>query len=384
MTQGPLIVSARSASSSVFLALFGALALAGILTVLLPFIGPVVLAGSLTITAYPVYFWMGRRWPLLSKTFRAFATDLAILMLFVLPVLALIWTAAGQADNLRTVLGHWIQASQAIHEGRLDGSLKVVRPIPDAIARKSGMSRTQAKALLLSHAARGLDRLADGATDAASQLLQSVASLLLCPLITFFLLRDATVYVERMGRFLPLCAEDKERLFNRVRDATVAVVRGLFLTALLEGAIAATGYALMGIHCAVLLGVVTGLASVVPLIGTSSIWVPVGLVTILSGRVMPGALVLLWGMGMVLVVDNFAAPWLVGRRIRMSLLPLLLGMLGGTAVFGLKGLLIGPLIVSIAPTVLEIVQRRVFAPEHIQSTFIEQENCHEYLSIRNH
>jgi predicted PurR-regulated permease PerM len=66
---------------------------------------------------------------------------------------------------------------------------------------------------------------------------------------------------------------------------------------------------------------------------------------------------------MVLCIDNFAAPWLVGRRIRMSLLPLLFGILGGAAVFGVKGLLIGPLIVSIGPTVFELVHRRVFGAE---------------------
>jgi predicted PurR-regulated permease PerM len=62
---------------------------------------------------------------------------------------------------------------------------------------------------------------------------------------------------------------------------------------------------------------------------------------------------------MVLVIDNFVAPWLVGRQIRVSLLPLVFGILGGAAVFGVKGLLIGPLIVSIAPTVFELVRRRV-------------------------
>jgi predicted PurR-regulated permease PerM len=160
---------------------------------------------------------------------------------------------------------------------------------------------------------------------------------------------------------LPLCAEDTQRLFDRTRDATVAVVRGLLLTALLEGAIATLGYAVMGVPAAVLLGVMTGFASLVPVVGTSSVWMPVGLVTLLSGRVVPGVLVLAWGTAMVIGIDNFAAPWLVGRKIRVSLLPLMFGIVGGAVVFGVKGLLIGPLIVSIAPTVFELVRLRVFA-----------------------
>jgi predicted PurR-regulated permease PerM len=354
----------RSASQTVFLALLGVLALAGLLAILLPFVGPIVLAGALSITAYPAYRWMGQRWPRISPTVRALATDLAILLLVLVPVVLVIWAAAGQADNFRPVLSRWIEASQAIHEGRLDDSLLAVRPIPEAVSRGSGLSSAQATAWLLTRAARGLDQLADWAGRGAAQFLQGAAvSLVLCPLITFFLLRDGAAYVERLSQFLPLDDEDKKCLFERTRDATVAVVRGLLLTGLLEGAVATLGYALMGIPAALLLGVLTGLASVVPVVGTSSVWVPVGLVTALSGHVIPGLLVLGWGTAMVLVIDNFAAPWLVGHRIRVSLLPLVFGILGGAAVFGVKGLLIGPLIVSIAPTVLELVRRRVFGRE---------------------
>ena len=354
----------RSAPSTVFLVLLGVLALAGVLGILLPFVGPIVLAGALSITTYPVYGWMGRRWPRLSPTMRALLTDLAILTLVLLPVPFLIWTAAGQADTFRPVLSRWIEASQAMHEGRLHDSLRGAQPISEAVSRQSGLSSEQTTAWLLGHGARGLDQLADWAAQGLAQFLQAaLVALVLCPLITFFLLRDGPAYVARLAQFLPLHAEDTQCLFERTRDATVAAVRGLFLTALIEGVVATVGYALMGIPAAVLLGVLTGLASLVPLVGTGTVWVPVGLVTVLSGRAIPGLLILAWGTAMVLVIDNFVAPWLVGHRILVSLLPLVFGILGGAAVFGVKGLLIGPLIVSIAPTVFELVRRRVFGLE---------------------
>jgi predicted PurR-regulated permease PerM len=354
----------RSAAPTIFLVLLGVLALAGMLVILLPFVGPIVLAGAVSITAYPVYRWTGQRWPRLSPGFRALLTDLAILTMVLLPVLLLIWTAAGQAGNFRPVLSRWIEANQAIHQGRLDDSLRALGPIPQATPAQSRLGGAQETAWLLGYAARGLDQLADWAVQAVAAFLQGAAvSLVLCPLITFFLLRDGPAYVERLSRFLPLDPDDKQLLFERTHDATVAVVRGLFLTALLEGVVATLGYALMGIQSAVLLGVLTGFASVVPVVGTSSVWVPVGLVTVLSGRITPGVLVLAWGIGMVLCIDNFAAPWLVGHRLRVSLLPLVFGILGGAAVFGVKGLLIGPLIVSIAPTVFDLVRHRVFGPE---------------------
>lgn len=352
----------RSAAATVFLVLLGFASLAATAAILLPFAGPVVLAGALSITAYPVYCWSGRRWPRLSPTVRALLMDLAILTLVLVPVVLLIWMAASQADHFRPGLSRWIAAAQAIHEGRLDDSLRGIQPIPEAVSRRIGLSGAPARAWMLGSAARGLDHLAAGATQAAAEALEGAAlSLALCPVITFFLLRDGAGYVARLRQFLPLSAADTQRLLDRTRDAIVAVVRGLLLTALLEGAIATLGYAVMGIQAAVLLGVLTGVASVVPVVGTSSVWVPIGLVTVLSGRVAPGLLVLAWGTAMVLGIDNFAAPWLVGRRIRVSLLPLLFGILGGAAVFGVKGLLIGPLIVSIAPTVFDLVRLRVFS-----------------------
>ena len=356
------ITPPRSTAATVFLASLGLAALAGSVAILLPFAGPIVLAGALSITAYPAYDWLGRRWPRLSPTVRALVTDLAILALVVVPVVLLIWRAVSEVDHFRPGLSRWIAAAQAIHEGRLDDSLRAIQPISEAVSRRIGVSRAQTTAWMFGSAARGLDHLADWAAEAVAQSLQGAAvSLALCPLITFFLLRDGALYVQRVREFLPLSAEDTQCLFDRMRDATVAVVRGLLLTALLQGAVATLGYAMMGIPGAVLLGALTGFASVLPVVGTSSVWVPVGLATILSGRVVPGLLVLAWGTAIVVSIDNFAAPWLIGRRIRVSLLPLLFGTVGGAAVFGLKGLLIGPLIVSIAPTVFDLVRLRVFA-----------------------
>ena len=346
-------------SKAIFLVLLAGLALAGLLAILLPFAGPIVLAGALSIATYPAYQWLGERWPRVSPTLRALLVDLAILLLVLVPVLLVIETAASQADSLRPVLSRWFEASPPAHEAGLNDSQRTVRRIAEAGSQGRWLGSAQ-PAWLVDRAARGLDQLADWAVLGAAQFVQTAAlCLVLCPLITFFLLRDGEAFLEQLSRFLPLHDDDRHSLFERTRDATVAVVRGLLLTGLLEAAIATLGYALMGIPAAVLLGVLTGLASVVPVVGTSSVWVPVGLVTALSGHTTAGLLVLAWGTAMVLIIDNFAAPSLVGQRIRVSLLPLLFGILGGAVVFGVKGLLIGPLIVSIAPTVLELARRRL-------------------------
>src|SRR5512132_4206375 len=119
----------RSAAATVFLVLLAFASLAATAAILLPFTGPLVLAGALSINAYPVYCWSGRRWPRLSSTVRALLTDLAILTLVLVPVVLLIWMAASQADRFRPGLSRWIAAAQALHDGRLDDSLPGIQPI---------------------------------------------------------------------------------------------------------------------------------------------------------------------------------------------------------------------------------------------------------------
>jgi predicted PurR-regulated permease PerM len=113
-----------------FLALLAVLALAGVLAILRPFIGPLVLAGALSITTYPVYRRMGERWPRLSPTLRALVTDLGILMLVLVPIVLVIWTAAEQADAVRPALARWTEASLALHDARLDSLGYALMGIP--------------------------------------------------------------------------------------------------------------------------------------------------------------------------------------------------------------------------------------------------------------
>jgi AI-2E family transporter len=123
----------------------------------------------------------------------------------------------------------------------------------------------------------------------------------------------------------------------------VAILRRLFLTALVEGAVAVVGYPLMGVPAAVLLGMLTGFASVVPVVGTSSTGVPVALVSFVSGRRIPGVLVLAWG----------AAAWA----------PALMSGILGCGRLRPEGPLDRSALVSIAPTILELVGHRVFGLE---------------------
>jgi predicted PurR-regulated permease PerM len=140
--------------------------------------------------------------------------------------------------------------------------------------------------------------------------------------------------------------------FHRLSNCFVEVGRGLLigvvLTAVLQAAVATVGYVVCGVPQALVLGLVTVFASLIPSIGSALVWLPVTAGLAVSGRL--GAAAVMLGIGCVVsVIDNLVRPLLARYgELRMNGLLLFIAMLGGVAVFGATGLLLGPLLVRLA------------------------------------
>jgi predicted PurR-regulated permease PerM len=150
--------------------------------------------------------------------------------------------------------------------------------------------------------------------------------------------------------------------FERLAGAFVETGRGLFVgiggTALLQGTVATIGYALVGVPQPLLLGFVTLVASLIPSIGTALVWVPITTALFVTGRT--GAGIAMLGFGCVAsVVDNFVAPWLSRYgKLELPMFVVFVAMLGGIAVFGAFGLVLGPLFVRLGVEALDIWRER--------------------------
>jgi predicted PurR-regulated permease PerM len=132
---------------------------------------------------------------------------------------------------------------------------------------------------------------------------------------------------------------------------TRAVVYGLLVTAVVQGAIAGIGYAVIGLTAPVLLGVLTGILSIVPLVGTAIVWVPVAIWLMVSGHLIKGIILLGWGALLVHPPENVLRPLLISNATRVPFLLVMFGALGGLAAFGLIGLFVGPVVLAIAMAV---------------------------------
>ena len=149
-------------------------------------------------------------------------------------------------------------------------------------------------------------------------------------------------------RRVPMEEKRKTALLDHLSSVTRALVLGTLLTAVVQGALLGTGFAIVGLPSPVVFGVLSALASVVPFVGTALVWVPAALVLLVQGRTWAAIFFLIWSIGLVASIDNVIKPLVVSGRAGLPTFAVFLGLLGGLAAFGAIGMFLGPVIVALA------------------------------------
>ncbi len=166
-------------------------------------------------------------------------------------------------------------------------------------------------------------------------------------LALFFLYRDGERLITETRAVLQhFLGTRVETYWSAVTVTTQGVVYGLVLTALAQGVLAGLGYWVAGIGTAVLLGTLTALLALVPF-GAPAVWAPTGLWLLATGEVWAGAGLLVWGALIVSLVDNIIRPLAISNTARIPFFLVLLGVLGGLRAFGLVGLFLGPIVLTV-------------------------------------
>jgi len=160
----------------------------------------------------------------------------------------------------------------------------------------------------------------------------------------FFLLRDGPAIGRTVFHVLPLGDEREQGLFINFSRITRSIFKGTLVIAVIQGTIGGVLFWIAGIDGALLWAVIMMLLSVIPAIGPTIIWLPAGIILLLTGALWQGALVLAGGVIIISLIDNILRPILVGREAKMPDAIVLISTLGGLTLFGITGLIIGPVI----------------------------------------
>ena len=190
-------------------------------------------------------------------------------------------------------------------------------------------------------------QLAGQALNVGQVTAEFMVSLFVMLYLLFFLLRDGDELVDRIKRAIPLRVEQQSEIFGKVTATIRAIIKGVILVALIQGALGGLIFWVLGITAPVLWAAVMAVLSLLPVLGSALIWVPVAIYLLLTGSVMHGIVLLVYGALVIGLVDNFLRPVLVSQDIKMPSYVVLISTLGGLAVFGVNGFVVGPLVAAL-------------------------------------
>lgn len=176
--------------------------------------------------------------------------------------------------------------------------------------------------------------------------------------ILFFLYRDRAIAGRFARSLLPLSDREADIFLARMRGTVYATALGRLAIAALQGVLAGVAYWILGVPNVLLWAILTGIMAMVPAFGAFLVWTPVALFLGFSGHWMKALILMAWGGGIVSLIDNFLYPIMVGPQLRQHSVAVLLSILGGIAMFGIPGIVLGPLAFTAATTLLDIWKAR--------------------------
>ena len=336
------ITRATRLESGGFLLFLAAISLA-LLAVVLPFFQPLLWAVLAAILFQPLYRWfLTRRKG--RETQAALLTLLVILLAVVLPAL---WIgSAVVAEATRLFL--------AFRDGQIDVAMyfeQVFSALPANIqasldgASLGDLGEVQAQATEFVQASLGL--IAQQGLAIGGSVFGFVLGFAIALYVGFFLLRDGRAMSEQLLAALPFERGIADRLAERFLILVRATIKGSVVVGLVQGALGAITFWIVGIPSVLLLGVIMAIASLLPAVGPAIVWVPAAIYLLATGAIWQGVVVIVSGVAVIGMIDNVLRPILVGRDTGIPDWLIVVTTLGGIALFGLSGIVIGPLVAGL-------------------------------------
>jgi len=344
----PVPVSRSRLERSTFLVLF-ALAAYGFWRTVEPIWVPVLLGMVLAVGVYPLHVRLLKRTGGRQAGLSA-ALLTAVVMILLLCVIAFLLLVVGHRalELARDMAARYQNRGTAGILGTdLNRWLTRFGLEPDRLGER------------VAAAARDIAAWAGGAaTSIVAGLFSAIFTFIFTALTSYYLLLEGGDGTSWLVEMLPLDNRQVRQLVRDVRDVTRAMLISTGLVALYQGVIAGVGYWMFGVDSPIVWASLTGIASILPAVGTAMVWAPVCIVLAATGHAGKALGVGLWSLAMVVfVADYILRPKLVGMRIKMNDLLVFIAIFGGIEAFGVMGLILGPIAVAVLLSLLRIYQR---------------------------
>jgi predicted PurR-regulated permease PerM len=307
-----------------------------------PFLPALCWAIIIVVVSYPIYLWLARRF---RPTVAALICTAGVTLLLIVP--ALLVMAAFVRQGVQAVQHIQVQ----IANGHYDWVNRVWLELQSRFADNDATS-------LGTVLSRYADNAAAYVAARLGTLLKNTALFLFHLSVTllamFYLYRDGPSFMARVRELLPFESLHSDRMIREANDLIFASVVSSLVAAAAHGILGGLAFGLAGITAPVFWGVMMGFFSLVPVVGSALIWAPAAISLIAEGHITAGILVALFCSVVVGLVDNVLRPWVISGRAEMGGLVVFISVLGGISVFGLLGVVVGPIIVATGASLLDL------------------------------
>jgi predicted PurR-regulated permease PerM len=307
----------------------------------------IVMAAIFSGLLYPIYRRFVR-WFSGRQTVASLITVLLFILIVLIPLGGFIAILVEQALNASKTIGPMAQESFIQKDTYIDWleSIPVIHEIfPD---RKELVSRIQT-------AIEGIGSfVANGLSSITTGTLQFFFLSFIFLFTMFYFLINGKSYLETALYYLPLRDEEEKLLLEKFTKVTAATLKGTFIIGSIQGGLAAVAMYIAGIPSTLFWGVLMAVLSIIPALGPALVWGPASIYLLLQGDTAAGIGLALFGGIVVGNIDNLIRPRLVGKQAQLPDLMIFFGTLGGLAVFGMAGIIIGPILAALFMTMWEI------------------------------
>ena len=321
-----------------------------------PFGVDLLLAGIIVTAVYPAHRVILKKIAF-SRSLSALISMILIIIVILLPFTLFGFFVADQATDAYTVISDRINVIVETRDVSTVSKLLELVPFSEKI---EGIFKylpiSTADLLQTAGDAVGVVStfLLSKTTNILKHLLLFLVHLLIFLISLFYFLREGDRLVFYIRSLLPMSKIYRQELFSKLSHLSYGIIYGIFGAAILQGFLVGVGFSVAGINNAAFWGAIAALFSPIPYIGTAVVWIPAVAALAIGGHYVTALLLLAWSVFIVGMADNVIKPYIIGRSAHLHPLATLLVLLGGTFVFGLKGLLFGPLVLTLALAFIHI------------------------------
>ena len=313
-----------------------------------PFITVLEWAAVLVIIFYPIHKPLAKR--IKRRSLTAFISSLLVIVVIVLPLIFLTMALAnelsGAARNLPENAARLMNPETAI-------TGKVLQWIHDYLGEEGARSRD----FVVEQLKTAGTALLGQTLGLVSNAIGAIVKALFVIITMYYLFRDGDRIVAALPGVLPLNKNQSEAILARISRVVSASVYGVVSIAALQGLLGGLAFWVLGVPSPVLWATVLGFVCMIPIAGSFFVWLPASVYLILTGHWIKGILLILWGALVISTIDNFLRPKLIGNQTKLHELFVFFSVLGGMSVFGLLGIVLGPVVLAITLGLLETFTR---------------------------